>query len=416
MLSMVLGQKVKLTDLITQHNQLFFINIQLQAPELNFDMACFGLDVQKRLSDDRYMTFYNQPKTPCGSIELQQNSSSQTVFAINLNHLVPAVNHLVFTATIDGQGIMSQLQQGKIQILNTQHDIVAELNIAGSLFQQERAVMLLELYRKDDIWRVAAIGQGFNAGLAALIDHFGGEVAQEASKPLLAQVPIDQSVQSVVTPAVNLTKISLDKKDASYRISLNKAEQKTLLIEAVWIDNGDNNTNNDDLDLRVGLLVYGKDQLEYIHAPERSGSLTEFPFVRHLGDVRQASKTQPGVEKIEVNADIAKLLGAKVGLVFSVYSAVSNGVVSIASLRPSMRMQYGNQLVECVFNPEVSPKAKSRFVYTYVIGTAMIDEEGIVLQHSGQTSGRFSEATPRLSWVDDQLTVSMDGKPIFKNN
>lgn len=116
-----------------------------------------------------------------------------------------------------------------------------------------------------------------------------------------------------------------------------------------------------------------------------------------------------------VHPDIAKKMGGKVALVFSVYSAVSNGAVSIASLQPKMRMQYGNQIVECVFNSSVSAKAKSRFVYTYVIGTAIIDENGITLEHSGLTSSRFSENTPRIIWdKKGKIDIKVDGKPMFK--
>jgi tellurite resistance protein TerA len=79
-----------------------------------------------------------------------------------------------------------------------------------------------------------------------------------------------------------------------------------------------------------------------------------------------------------------------------------------------MRMQYGDQVVECVFNSSVSAKAKSRFVYTYVIGVAIIDQDGITLQHSGLTADRFSESTPRLIWQGDQVTVKVDGPSFFK--
>ncbi|WP_394651787.1 VWA domain-containing protein, partial [uncultured Acinetobacter sp.] len=72
---------------------------------------------------------------------------------------------------------------------------------------QERATMLIEIYLKDGIWRLAAIGQGFNAGLAALIQHFGGEVAEE---------PTAQQT----TPVAPQSNIDLKKK-----LSLQKAEK-----------------------------------------------------------------------------------------------------------------------------------------------------------------------------------------------
>jgi hypothetical protein len=111
------------------------------------------------------------------------------------------------TAAIDGQNVMSQLQQATIQILNLQFQPIAELKLDGSIFDQERATMLIEIYRKDGIWRLAAIGQGFNAGLAALIQHFGGEVAEEHTA-------------QQTTPVAPQSNIDLKKK-----LSLQKAEK-----------------------------------------------------------------------------------------------------------------------------------------------------------------------------------------------
>ncbi|PMC11655.1 stress response protein TerZ, partial [Klebsiella aerogenes] len=50
-----------------------------------------------------------------------------------------------------------------------------------------------------------------------------------------------------------------------------------------------------------------------------------------------------------INPEISRLAGGKVALVCSVYSAVSNGAVSVASLKPKMRMEYGDRVVECSF-------------------------------------------------------------------
>lgn len=413
---LIRGQKLKLSDVLDIH-QLFYIQLRLDTPTLDCDIASFGLDANYRLSDDAYMTFYNQPKTPCGAVELQALNQQQT-FGVQLTKLDPKIKNLVVTVAVDGQGVMSQLNKGVLQLLNSQKVVVAEFAFDGGLFDQERAIMLLELYQKDGIWRLAAVAQGFNQGLDALIRHFGGEVLQD-SQPVPPTSVNHESLPPITaapTAKVQLSKISLDKAGASHRINLNKQENKTLLIEAVWIDNGDKSANNDDLDLRVGLLVQGQKDMQYIHAPKNVGSLESYPFVRHLGDVCVATKDQPGLEKVEVNAEIAKKLGAKVALVFSVYSAVSNGAVSIASLQPKMRMQYGDQVVECVFNSTVSPKAKSQFVFTYVIGIAIIDENGIKLKYSGETSGRFSEATPRLIWNGDEVSVKVDGPSMFKTN
>lgn len=203
MLSLIRGQKIKLDDLL-QGQSSFYIHIQYQA-NFALDIASFGLDPAYKLSDERYMTFYNQPKTPCQAVQLTDNQAHSSRFSIDLTKLPPTIQHLVMTIAIDGQAVMSQTQQILVQVLNLQQQVIAEFRLDGHMFDQERAAMLIEIYRKDNIWRLAANGQGFSAGLAALIQHFGGEVAEEAAP------------QVTVPP---LTSIDLKKK-----FSLEKAEK-----------------------------------------------------------------------------------------------------------------------------------------------------------------------------------------------
>lgn len=407
MISLIRGQKIKLPD-ITDINQTINLQIRFNSP-LTVDVASFGLNAQYRLSDERYMTFYNQPATPCGAIQVNNIQPNGADFQINLLKLDSNIQHIVFTLAVDGLGTMSQLKQSAVSLFNAQNVAVAEFQFSGEQFQQERALMLVELYKKDGVWRLAAVAQGFSEGLDALIRHFGGEVAEEVKKPTLLTT---HQVPPIKKPS--LSKISLNKVGQSHRLNLTKNEVKNFIVEAIWVDNGDGCDSNDDLDLRVGILIYGKKDMEYIFAPKKQGSLDAFPYIRHMGDVTSASQSEPATEKVEINVDIAKKIGAKVGLVFSVYSAVTNGMVSIASLQPKMKMQYGDQIIECVFNPSVSPAAKKQNVYTYVIGLAVIDESSITLEHSGVTSKPNSEDTPRLIWSNNQLTVKVDGEPFFK--
>lgn len=408
----VRGQKTKLIDILNTQES-FSLQVDLNT-SLTIDVSVFGLDAENHLSDEAYMIFYNQPVSPCGSIRLKHSKNQQSLFSVNLATLDSKIEHLMVTLAIDGNGTMSQIGQGKISLINMENQVVASFAFDGSMFDQERAIMLFECYKKSGIWRFAAIAQGFNGGLASLIEYYGGEVEEPAKLPdtsLSQDTGMNTQVDS--KSKVSLTKVVLDKPDRPHRVNLTK-QKSSLIVEAIWIDNGDNRSDNDDLDLRVGLLVEGESEMHYVHAPKQKGSLKKFPYIKHMGDVKGASKNAPGVERVEINCDIAKLIGRRVGIVFSVYSAVSNGVVSISSLQPKMRMTYGDQSVECIFNPSISPKAKSRFIYTYVIGTAVIDEQGIVIEHSGQTSKRMSEATPRLKWKGGKLVVTVDGTPMFK--
>ncbi len=416
MLNLITGQKAKFTD--SGIAQQFTLIVELTTSTV-IDVACFGLNAQQQLVSDDYMTFYNQPKTPCGAVSWRADNQQQR-FDIDLTKLPSTIDYLVLTATIDGQATMRELGASKV-MLEQAGQVLTSYQFDGNNYDNERAIMLLQVYRKSDIWRINAIGQGFNGGLSALVTHFGGEVADDevvdkkeltnASNQALSSSTNTTTNQS---SSLNLKKVTLDKPGSEHRISLTKNDNDHLTVEAIWLDNGDASADNDDLDLRVGILAHNSKDMSYIHAPAQIGSLTRMPFIQHQGDVKVASLNEPGKETVLVNPTIAKHYGGKVALVFSVYSAVSNGAVSIASLQPKMRMQYKDQVVECIFNIKASPKAKSNMVYTYVIGIAIIDEHGITLQHSGEVSRRMSEATPRLIWKADKVELKIDGAAMFK--
>ncbi|MFI7321102.1 TerD family protein [Streptomyces venezuelae] len=170
------GHKAKVSDLTAGTD--LYVGVQISAPGLTFDISCFGLDASERLSDDRYFIFFNQPKSPEESIQLlgAQAGDSES-FRVTLDRIPQQIQRLSFTATIDGAGQMSQVASGYIRIVAGGEEVV-RYAFTGAEFSTERAVMLGDFYLKD-VWRFAAIGQGFDGGLEALLRNFGGEVAEE---------------------------------------------------------------------------------------------------------------------------------------------------------------------------------------------------------------------------------------------
>ncbi|MCF3146345.1 TerD family protein [Streptomyces platensis] len=171
------GHKAKISDLTAGTD--LYVGVQIAGSGLTFDISCFGLDADERLSDDRYFIFFNQPKSPEESIQLlgAQAGDSES-FRVTLDKIPPHIQKLSFTAALDGAGQVSQIGPGYLRIVAGGEE-VARYSFNGSEFSTERAVMLGDFYLKD-VWRFAAVGQGFDGGLEALLKNFGGEVAEEA--------------------------------------------------------------------------------------------------------------------------------------------------------------------------------------------------------------------------------------------
>ncbi|MYY11316.1 stress protein [Streptomyces sp. SID4919] len=196
------GHKARISDLTAGTD--LYIGVQIAGPGLSFDISCFGLDADDQLSDDQYFIFFNQPKSPEEAIQLLGAQAGDTEsFRVTLEKIPAAVQRLTFTATIDGDGQMSQVAPGYLRIVAGGEE-VARYAFDGSEFTTERAVMLGDLYLKD-VWRFAAVGQGFDGGLEALLRNFGGEVAAEeepaAPEPVPGFAPPAQAAPGFAPPA-----------------------------------------------------------------------------------------------------------------------------------------------------------------------------------------------------------------------
>lgn len=175
-LNILKGQRIALSDICPK---FFQINLQIIGLHQVIDFACFGVDAQQKLSDEAYMTFFNQPKTPCGGVELVYSDTFTANFNCDLNKLPQNIDRLVFIATIDGPETMGQIQNGHLSFIASGKEN-AKFTLTGNDFNQEKALILGELYRKDGAWRFNAIAQGFEGGMEALVNHFVGEVAPTA--------------------------------------------------------------------------------------------------------------------------------------------------------------------------------------------------------------------------------------------
>ncbi|MFD4787449.1 TerD family protein [Streptomyces sp. NPDC058459] len=192
------GHKARISDLTAGTD--LYVGVQISAPGLTFDISCFGLDADERLSDDRYFVFFNQPKSPEESIQLLGAQAGDTEsFRITLDRIPAGIRKLSFTATIDGDGQMSRIAPGCLRIVAGGEE-VARYSFTGAEFSTERAVMLGDLYLKD-VWRFAAVGQGFDGGLEALLKNFGGEVAEEEAAAPVQPEPASLAAPGFAPPA-----------------------------------------------------------------------------------------------------------------------------------------------------------------------------------------------------------------------
>ncbi|QIO09276.1 vWA domain-containing protein [Acinetobacter lanii] len=222
-MKLVSGQKIVLSQLIQQHTQ-FTLRVVFQAP-FEVDISSFALNAQGKLFHDDYMTFYNQPITPKQEVKYTTHDH-QHLFEFDLKNInVDQTPRFVICATVDHAQLgMKNIQHAKVELMNQEGQELASYSLDASHFQHEKAVMLTEIYFKNEAWRISAVGQGFNGGLKALVKHFGGEVAEDSvDSTHLTQENLSAQLHTVAAqqqPLENLATLDLRKK-----IVLDKVEK-----------------------------------------------------------------------------------------------------------------------------------------------------------------------------------------------
>ena len=210
MKNMVKGEKVKLEDLGLTAN--FEVGVSCRIAGSTPDISCFGVDADGKLSDDRYFIFYNQRSSPEKAIEIKGSAGGfDQLFSVNVQALPPTIVRLVFVATIDSGPTFADLSGGRLELIGPGGP-AASFQFSGRDFAAEKAVMIGEVYLKT-VWRLAAVGQGFNGGLSALLKHFGGEEITPGPAP---------APPAAEEPKISLSKVRLDKQGEKHKVSLTK--------------------------------------------------------------------------------------------------------------------------------------------------------------------------------------------------
>lgn len=208
------GQRLPLSSIGISDR--FTVAISIQSSH-EIDVACFGLDQRSKLSDDRFMVFFNQPSAPGDAIVL----SGPGRFEIDLSAMPASIDRMVFSATIDGAGAMKDISSSRFVVSAPGGASAATCEFSGGTFTVEKAIMVADIYRKGGEWRLLANLQGFKDGLGALVHHFGGEVNDDPAP----------AAPAPAAPPPGQATFSLEKKIAAHApalISLAKKAQVSL--------------------------------------------------------------------------------------------------------------------------------------------------------------------------------------------
>ena len=152
--------------------------------DFDLDSSVFLLGANGKLISEAHFIFYNNLTSLDADKSVQHMGDNLTgagegddeVIKIDLKKVPSEIQTIVVTVTIHEAEArrqnFGQVQNAFIRVINSQtnqevirYDLVED-------YSTETAMIMAELYLKDNEWRINAIGSGYQGGLQALFDRY----------------------------------------------------------------------------------------------------------------------------------------------------------------------------------------------------------------------------------------------------
>ncbi|WP_330178658.1 AIM24 family protein [Nocardia sp. NBC_01503] len=148
------------------------------------DVSALLLGTDGRVRSDADFVFFNQPAGP--GVTYRHGRGSGDMVDVRTGALPANVDKVVVTASLDGSGPATFAGVGTLTATITADSGTLTFPMSG--LSTETAVVCVEIYRRGGAWKVRAVGQGYDNGLAGIAEAFGVNIDDEPAPPSAAAV------------------------------------------------------------------------------------------------------------------------------------------------------------------------------------------------------------------------------------
>lgn len=154
------------------------ISVQLAAAA---DLSALLVKEDGKVRTDADFVFFNQPTGP--GVRLQPGPPGQPAsVAVSLHAIPTDIARVLAVITLDAANTTFGTSAPPVASINdAAGNCLYEYRIDG--LTTESIVIALELYRRENTWKVRAVGQGYAGGFAALVTDHGVSVDDAPSPP-----------------------------------------------------------------------------------------------------------------------------------------------------------------------------------------------------------------------------------------
>ncbi|MEZ3180519.1 TerD family protein [Streptomyces pimonensis] len=314
------------------------VTVDVSAP-VRLDVSGLLLTADGKVRSDDDFIFYNQPAGP-GVTYSSGGGTTPDAITVDTAAVPPGIEKIVVTASPDAAGQTFQGIEPTATVRSADDNAVLATFTPPRL-GAETALVVVEIYLRNGVWKVRAVGQGYANGLAGIATDFGvtvEEPAAPAAQPVAPPpAPPMSAPQAPPTPAAapaappappaapgtgtgtGTGKINLDKG----RVSLQKNQTVSLmkggrpLLSQVKMGLGwEPAYRGKDIDLDASVIAYGP-QRNHIDSCYFGKLQIVNGAIRHSGDNLTG---EGGGDDEVITVDLGRLPQEVSGLVFTVNS------------------------------------------------------------------------------------------------
>ena len=154
--------------------------------DFDLDASAIALGTDKKVLSDAHFVFFNNLRSPDGSIEhtgdnlTGEGEGDDEAIKVDLAAVPPNVDSIVFPVSIYDADARSQsfgqVRNAFIRVVNQAGGAeIARYDLSEDA-STETAMVFGELYRNGAEWKFRAVGQGYASGLAGIARDFGVNV------------------------------------------------------------------------------------------------------------------------------------------------------------------------------------------------------------------------------------------------
>ncbi|MGW1722454.1 TerD family protein [Streptomyces sp. NPDC002306] len=428
------------------------ITVELRTVGDPVDLSGLLVAADGKVRSDDDLVFYNQPSAESGAVRHHAaDAEGPERVEVDTAALPTEVDRIVLVGSCDPDDATRTFRDVKeVLVRAAQHGGEPLSFRPPALTDGERAVLLVELYRRGPVWKLRAIGQGYADGLAGLATDFGIQVEhpQDPSaahpsdtedvtsapgttttadpRPVTATAPEPVTTVSPTVSGTNLRKpplgkISLDK-GSQVSMGLDKNDRELVVTASLEWDGGSaqRRKRGADLDL-YALFVPARKALRGKTAPgtavksghvaqgeplrpeaapaqaaatAKKGKGADVVYYKRLGSVKNHPYIRlDGDSRVPGRESLRIVRPDQQGYVLlCAYSAVSNGFGSFRSFGAKVVLTDGRGSTVTV---PLFENTKTR----YWVAIALVDftaDDGAEIRHVEAYSARMTERRPVL--------------------